>query len=93
MRCVKKIPDTAITTACERFKSLTEQRSIEEQECLMNLAMKYPPSTRALLGAILDAVAPQLDTGKLKQSLNPITQYKLAGATDALPTAEAWNIK
>jgi hypothetical protein len=41
----------------------------------------------------LSEVAPPLDTNKLKQSLNPITRYKLTGATDALANAEAWNIE
>ena len=59
----------------------------------MKLAIKYPPATRALLGAVLSEVAPPLDTDKLKQSLNPITRYKLTGATDALANAEAWNIE
>lgn len=93
MRCVKKIPDTDIATACERFKHLIQQHSSKKQQSLMTLALKYPPSTRALLGAILGEVVPQLDTDKLKQSLNPITRYKLVGATNTLPNAEAWNIE
>jgi hypothetical protein len=93
MRCVKKIPDTTVSMACERFKDLISQNSRKEQERLVNLAMKYPPSTRALLGAVLDAVAPELNTEKLKQSLNPITRYTLPGITEALLHSQDWNIE
>jgi hypothetical protein len=93
IRCIKKIPDTDIGSACERFKHLIQQLSSKEQQSLLKLAIKYPPATRALLGAVLSEVAPPLDTNKLKQSLNPITRYKLTGATDALANAEAWNIE
>ena len=93
IRCIKKIPDTDIGSACERFKHLIQQLSSKEQQSLMKLAIKYPPATRALLGAVLSEVAPPLDTDKLKQSLNPITRYKLTGATDALANVEAWNIE
>jgi hypothetical protein len=93
MRCVKKIPDTTVPMTCKRFKHLISQKPRKEQENLMSLAMKYPPSTRALLGAVLDAVAPELNTEKLKQSLNPITRYALPGITEALPDSQDWNIE
>ena len=59
---------------------------------LQRLALKYQPSVRALLGAILD----QLNFGEtdlLKNSLNPITRYNLKGADKILSTTEKWNIK
>lgn len=93
LRCVKKIPDTTVATACERFKTLVAQRSQKDKKSLMAMGMKYPPSTRALLGALLTAVAPELNTDKLRQSLNPITRYKLPGAAAALPNTEEWNIE
>ena len=93
MRCVKKIPDTTVSMACDRFKNLISQQPRKEQKSLISLAMKYPPSTRALLGALLDTVAPELKTDQLKQSLNPITRYKLTGVTETLPHAQDWNIE
>jgi hypothetical protein len=93
MRLVKRIPDTTVAKACKRFTHLVGQRSPGDVKTLLALAMKYPPSTRALLGAVLDGVAPTLDTKKLKQSLNPITRYRISGAADALPTAGEWNIE
>lgn len=93
IRLVKRIPDTTVAKACTRFTHLVGQRNSGDGKTLLALAMKYPPSTRALLGAVLDGVDPALDTKELKQSLNPITRYRISGAADVLPTAGKWNIE
>jgi len=59
---------------------------------MVRLALKYPPATRALLGALLEALQQSQATESLFKSLNPITKYKLTGATKALSTTEKWNI-
>ena len=68
-------------------------RQLKEKDFLliMRLAIKYPPATRALLGAILDELK-STKTETLYNSLNPITKYKLAGAFSVLSAAEKWNI-
>lgn len=59
---------------------------------LQRLALKYTPSVRALLGAILEQTnLRELDI--LQNSLNPITKYNLKGADKVLTTTEKWNIK
>ena len=47
---------------------------------LVRLSLKYPPSTRALLGAMLNEINEE-STKSLKASLNPITKYKVPGDT------------
>ena len=59
----------------------------------MRLAQKYPPSTRALLGALLEEFKQYAFTTVLQKSLNPITKYKLKGVSKALTTSENWNIE
>jgi hypothetical protein len=59
---------------------------------MVRLALKYPPATRALLGALLDQVQQSQLTASLLKSLNPITQYKLTGVVKVLSTASKWNI-
>ena len=56
-------------------------------------ALKYPPRVRALLGAILQQMNPNLDLSKLKSSLNPISIYKLGIDNSILKAAEFWNIR
>ena len=89
LRNIKKIPDTSPAVACKRLKILIGELSSEEQVALIRLAMKYPPSARALLGAILESP----ESEKLRQSLNPITRYKIPGISTGLPNAADWNIE
>ena len=59
---------------------------------LVRLALKYPPATRALLGALLDELGKSRFTEPLSKSLNPITQYTLTGANKVLVGCKKWNI-
>ena len=59
----------------------------------MRLARKYPPSTRALLGALLDELGYEKETETLFETLNPITTYRLSEAEKILATTKKWNIK
>ena len=91
IRYVKKIPDTNTTNSCIRFIDILRQLKEKDLLLIMRLAIKYPPATRALLGAILDELK-STKTETLYNSLNPITKYKLAGAFSVLSAAEKWNI-
>ena len=59
---------------------------------LVRLALIYPPTTRALLGALLEQLQQGKITKPLFKTLNPINRYKLIGAAKVLSTAEKWNI-
>jgi hypothetical protein len=91
IRNIKKIPDTTITNSCIRFIAILRQLKEKDLLLIMRLANKYPPATRALLGAMLDEIK-STKTETLFNTLNPITKYKLAGAFSELSTAEKWNI-
>ena len=91
IRYIKKIPDTTITNSCIRFIAILRQLKETDLLLIMRLANKYPPATRALLGAMLDELK-STKTETLFNTLNPITKYKLAGAFSVLSTAEKWNI-
>ncbi len=93
LRFIKKIPDTGIKNSCLRLKIIIEKLTEKEQRTAIRLAMKYQPSTRALLGAILSDLGKETITVKLKKSLNPITSYDTPGAADALVSAQSWSFK
>lgn len=93
IRYIKKIPDTTIASACKRFLAIIKILSEKDKSTLVRLALKYPPATRALLGAMLEAMKNVVLTEPLRKSLNPITIYKLSGINKVLPVAEKWNIK
>jgi hypothetical protein len=58
-RYIKKIPDTSIAAACIRLLNIVKELSDKDVSTLIRLAQKYPPATRALIGAILDEVEKQ----------------------------------
>ena len=92
IRYIKKIPDASITFACTRFLVLLKDMTDKDITTFVRLAQKYPPSTRALTGALLDELGKQSMTGTLQKSLNPITKYNLPGANKVISSTEKWNI-
>ena len=93
IRLIKRIPDTPTEIACRRLTSIVKALPEEEKRNMVALAMKYPPATRALLGAILDELNETAISEPLIKTLNPITKFKLPGSEEALRTTEKWNIK
>ncbi|MCP3929870.1 MAG: hypothetical protein GY705_12315 [Bacteroidetes bacterium] len=93
LRLIKKIPDATTRDSCLILKKLIEELSENEQEVTVRLALKYQPSTRALLGAILTDLGRERVTGSLRKSLNPITLYDISEVQKVLQSAEAWRIK
>ena len=93
IRYIKKIPDVAIADSCIRLVEIIKTLPLENLPLLIKLSLKYPPSTRALLGGLLDKTRLPIDTGSLKKSLNPITTYKYVGVENVLPNALSWNIR
>ncbi|MCC7297171.1 MAG: hypothetical protein IT244_02460 [Bacteroidia bacterium] len=92
IRYIKKIPDASIEESCKRFLAIIKNFSDKEINILVRLALKYPPATRALLGALLDQLQLGKATEPLLKSLNPITKYKLIGVAKAISITEKWNI-
>lgn len=92
IRYVKKIPDTSVEISCRRLLAIIKNFTDKEINTLVRLALKYPPATRALLGALLEQLHQGNATETLFKSLNPITKYKLTGVTKALSSTGKWNI-
>ena len=92
IRYIKKIPDANIESSCRRLLAVLKNLPEQDKSTIVRLALKYPPATKALLGAMLDAFQQDSFTEILYKSINHITKYKLAGAAKVLPTTEKWNI-
>ena len=92
IRYIKKIPDASVEFLCRRFLAILKNISERETNTLVRLALKYPPATRALLGALLEQLQQSKFSEPLLKSLNPITKYKLTGAPKAISTTDNWNI-
>lgn len=92
IRYIKKIPDNSLSSICGRLLSLLKKMSDKNLATLVRLSQKYPPATRALLGALLEELGILEFQESLQKSLNPITKYKLSGISKTLKTAEKWNL-
>lgn len=93
IRYVKKIPDANMKNICMRFLEIISLLSDDDKNTLMQLSLKYPPATRAFLGAMLEELKETNLVLVLKKSLNPISQYKIEGVNGILRNAINWNIK
>ena len=91
IRYIQKIPDTTIGKSCKRLSVILKNLSGTEMSTLVRLALKYPPSARALLGTLLDTIQADDVSQPLYNSLNPITKYRLPGLKKEFPEADKWN--
>lgn len=92
IRYIKKIPDATIASACLRLLAIIKPLSPKDKTTLVRLAQKYPPATKALLGAMLEEQREILLSELLRKTLNPITKFKLPDCAKVLRFAEKWNI-
>lgn len=92
IRYIKKIPDATVEASCARFLAIIKNLTDKEINILVRLALNYPPATRALVGSLLDQLQQGNTTELLFKSLNPITTYRLTGASKVLSTTDKWNM-
>ena len=92
IRYIKKIPDSTVLSSCLRLISILKSLSQNDLSTLVRLSQKYPPATRALLGALLEEFGNVQFEELLQKKLNPITKYKLAGVNTVLKATEKWNL-
>lgn len=81
------LPDEIISNIQGQIKIMSE----DKRNSLITYAMKYTPSVRALLGAILDNLG--YNCNELKESLNPFSKYAVGISENMLPTKSNWNIE
>jgi hypothetical protein len=93
LRFFKIIPDAMPDEACKRLLYLFSQLDHGQIAKIKKLALKYNPSTIALLGAMLETLNKNEDTNMLLSKLNPQTSYKLGISEKTLPTQQKWYIR
>jgi len=89
----KDIPDMDIKSGLTILKNKLTKLSKNKKKELVDLALAYPPRTKALAGALLEWIQrnPPL-TNPLAESLHALTSYKLGIDPILLPTIQQWNI-
>lgn len=91
LKFIKQIPDTHIDKSIEILKKHITDIEENDLSLLVKLALKYPPRVRALLGVIMESVGNQILSGRLRNTLNPTTTYKI-GLTSSI-VLKNWNIE
>lgn len=90
---IRSIPGTEPNTALELIKIKLEGLSLTEQKKLSGLALNYPPSVRALTGAVLELLNNKKASEKLYKSLNFLSKYMLGINEKILPNRDKWKIE
>jgi len=86
IKSIKRIPDSTPDSSYIRIKEIF--RSLDEKriDLIIKLAMKYTPMTRALTGAIIEDLYGEEKARALRDTLNPITVYKVGVTPKVLST-------
>jgi len=64
-----------------------------QRDILIQLSMKYPSSTRALLGMIFEEEKIMGPLDKIRETLNPISKFKITLRDYDKVIMDNWNIK
>ena len=92
IKFIKTIPDSNIDSSITRLLSIFKKYSKSESRTIARLSLKYPPSTRALLGAMLEISNATNDTNALYTSLTHISKYDIGVSEKTLPNKNKWRI-
>lgn len=93
LRAIKKIPDATVDDAFRGILQAIDALPLKKKRQLVDCALSYNPSVRALIGAIYSMRYPALSVTALSSSLNPLTTYTIGISAKLLPTMAAWHIK
>lgn len=93
IRFIKTIPDTTITESFKRITRLIKELSDTDKKQFVDLALNYPPSTRALTGAIFELLNMVDYSYKLQKTLKSTTWYSFNISEEQLPNKLNWKIK
>lgn len=93
LKDINTIPDVETDQLIRYMLQKFRKLSAREKDQLVEIALKYPPRVRALVGALLNELYPAKPVTKLKKSINPLTLFKLGISKDMLKYMDDWNIQ
>ena len=93
LKMLKGIPDTTNNNSLSLFGRIIRKYNKADRELLIQLSMKYPASTRALLGLIFETEKIMGPLDKIRETLNPISTYNMGIRQFDKFLKEKWGIK
>lgn len=93
LKFIKNIPGTSPNEACKRIICIIHELDDDQKGKMVEYALNYAPSVRALLGAIMEYLGYGDNIIEpLRQSLNGISRYRIPITDDVLPNKIKWKI-
>ena len=86
IKSIKRIPDTTPDSSYNRIKAIVKSLDEKNLDLMIKLAMKYNPMTRAIAGAVIEELYGEDKARSLRETLNPITIYKVGLTKTVLST-------
>lgn len=90
LKFIKEIPAATPDMIILNIKDILRALSASELTLIVELSEKYPASTRALLGSIMESEFGF--SNNLINTLNPFTTYNIGVSLQVLPKKANWNI-
>ena len=92
IRFIKSIPDTTIDQSFNRLAFLIGELSDKQIDIFTELALRYPPSTRSLTGALLEKLEYNNLAEKLLKSLKQTTNFNIDISAELIKDKKKWRI-
>lgn len=86
IKSIKRIPDSTPDSSYNRIREIMKSLDDKSIDSMVKLAMKYNPMTRAIVGAIIEDLFDEERARFLRDTLNPITVYKVGLTKRVLST-------
>ena len=93
LRFIKKIPGTDVDSSYQRILYLITNLNEKNRKALTRLATNYPPSVRALTGAILEQLNENTLSDQLLNTLKATTTFNIDISDNILQYKEKWKIQ
>lgn len=91
LRLIRKAPGANCTQVLQGVSSYVSRLSLPQKFRMLQFALRYPPRTRALMGAISQNLG--IDGWEeLKSSIRPAFRYQLPVSPKTLPNKTAWGM-
>ena len=93
LKMLKGIPDTSRDNLLDVLGKIIRKYKKPQRDILIQLSMKYPSSTRALLGMIFEEEKIMGPLDKIRETLNPISKFNMTLRNYDKLVKDNWNIK
>ena len=92
LKMIKGIPDTTKDNSLHLIGKIIRKYKKADRDILIQLSMKYPSSTRALLGMIFQEEKIMGPLEKIRETLNPISKFNIVLRDYDKLVKDNWNI-